>query len=100
MDNFDLKKYLAEGRLFEQEMSFDDDIEDRTNKNDFAFWYRQGPRGEAQARKAKELLTKNGIEADYSKGPYYISFENSDVEERIVLQMLRDANLTRFVIMR
>ena len=100
MDNFDLRKYLAEGKLNEEEISFDDDIKDRTNKGDFAFWYRAGARGKAQALKAKDLLTKNGIDADYSKGPFYISFENSDVEERIVLQMLRDANLTRFVIMR
>ena len=100
MDNFDLRKYLAEGKLNEEEMSFDDDIDHKTNKNDFAFWYRAGARGKAQALKAKELLTKNGIDADYSKGPFYINFENSDVEERVVQQMLRDANLTRFVIMR
>ena len=38
MDNFDLRKYLAEGKLNEEEMSFDDDIDHKTNKNDFAFW--------------------------------------------------------------
>ena len=99
MDNFNYKKYLAESKLFE-EMSFDDDIENKTNKNDFAFWYRSGARGKAQALKAKDLLTKNGIDADYSKGPFYISFSNAGVEERVVQQMLRDANLDRFVIMR
>ena len=99
MDKFNLKKYLAESKLFE-EMSFDDDIENKTNKNDFAFWYRSGARGKAQALKAKDLLTKNGIGADYSKGPFYISFSNAGVEERVVQQMLRDANLDRFVIMR
>jgi len=99
MDNFNLKKYLAESKLFE-EMSFDDDIENKTNKNDFAFWYRSGARGKAQALKAQELLTKNGIDADYSKGPFYISFSNAGVEERVIQQMLRDANLDRFVILR
>ena len=99
MDNFNYKKYLAESKLFE-EMSFDDDIENKTNKNDFAFWYRSGARGKAQALKAKDLLTKNGIDADYSKGPFYISFSNAGVEERVVQQMLRDANLDRFVILR
>ena len=91
---------LTEGKLNEAEMSFDDDIENKTNKNDFAFWYRSGKRGEKQALQAKELLTKNGIDADYSKGPFYIDFSNSNVEERIVQQILRDANLDRFVIMR
>ena len=102
-----LQKEVEENKLItesqeitEEEMSFDDDIDHKTNKNDFAFWYRAGARGKAQALKAKELLTKNGIDADYSKGPFYISFENSDVEERVVQQMLRDANLGRFVIMR
>jgi len=93
-------KNIKEGKLHEAEMSFDSDIEGKTNKNDFAFWYRGGARGKSQALKAKELLTKNGIDADYSKGPFYINFENSDVEERIVQQILRDANLDRFVIMR
>ena len=93
-------KLITESQEIQEEMSFDDDIEHKTNKNDFAFWYRAGARGKAQALKAKELLTKNGIDADYSKGPFYISFENSDVEERVVQQMLRDANLARFVIMR
>ena len=99
MDNFNYKKYLAESKLFE-EMSFDDDIENKTNKNDFAFWYRSGARGKAQALKAKDLLTKNGIDADYSKGPFYIDFSNAGVEERVIQQMLRDANLDRFVILR
>ena len=92
--------YSINEDLIKEEMSFDDDIDHKTNKNDFAFWYRAGARGKAQALKARELLTKNGIDADYSKGPFYISFENSDVEERVVQQMLRDANLARFVIMR
>ena len=92
--------FLSEDKLNEEEMSFDDDIENKTNKNDFAFWYRSGARGKAQALKAKDLLTKNGIDADYSKGPFYISFSNAGVEERVVQQMLRDANLDRFVIMR
>ena len=100
MDNFNLKKYLAEGRLFEEEGQFDSDIQNNTNKNDFFFWYRGGKRGEKQALQAKELLTKNGIDADYSKGPFYIDFSNSNAEERIVQQILRDANLDRFVIMR
>jgi len=100
MDNFNLKKYLAESKLFEQEMSFDDDIENKTNKNDFAFWYRSGARGKAQALKAQELLKQKGIDADYSKGPFYIDFSNAGVEERVIQQMLRDANLDRFVIMR
>ena len=100
MDNFNLKKYLAESKLFEQEMSFDDDIENKTNKNDFAFWYRSGARGKAQALKAQELLKQKGIDAGYSKGPFYIDFSNAGVEERVIQQMLRDANLDRFVIMR
>ena len=98
MENFDLKKYLAENKLVKEEMSFDDDIDHKTNKNDFAFWYRAGARGKAQALKAKELLTKNGIDADYSKGPYYIDFKNANVEQRVAHQILRDAGLTNFVI--
>ncbi len=100
MDNFNYRKYLAESKLFEQEMSFDDDIKNKTNKNDFAFWYRSGARGKAQALKAQELLKQKGIDADYSKGPFYIDFSNAGVEERVIQQMLRDANLDRFVIMR
>ena len=100
MKNFDLKKYLAENKLHEEEMSFDDDIKNKTNKNDFAFWYRSGARGKAQALKAQELLKQKGIDANYSKGPFYIDFSNAGIEQRIVHQMLRDANLDRFVIMR
>jgi ribosomal protein S20 len=99
MDNFDFKKFLAEGKLHEAEMSFDSDIEGKTNKNDFAFWYRAGARGKAQALKAQELLKQKGIDADYSKGPFYIDFSNSNVEQRAVMQLLRDAGLDRFVIM-
>jgi len=98
MNNFDLKKYLAEGKLHEAEMSFDSDIEGKTNKNDFAFWYRKGAMGEKQALKAQELLKQNGIDADYSKGPFYIDFSNSNVEQRAVMQLLRDAGLTNFVV--
>lgn len=97
MDNFDLKKYLAEGRLFEEEQ-FDNDIEDNTNKNDFFFWYRGGERGKKQALQAQELLKQKGIDADFSKGPYYIDFKNANVEQRVVHQILRDAGLTNFVI--
>ncbi len=100
MKNFDLKKYLAEGKLHEAEIQFDSDIEGKTNKNDFAFWYRSGARGKAQALKAQELLKQKGIDANYSKGPFYIDFSNAGIEQRIVHQMLRDANLDRFVIMR
>ena len=32
MDNFDLKKYLAEGRLFEEETNFDDKLEIELSK--------------------------------------------------------------------
>ena len=103
MSKFNYKKWVTEnkyGKLHEEEMSFDDDIKNKTNKNDFAFWYRAGARGKAQALKAQELLKQKGIDADYSKGPFYINFSNAGVEERIVHQMLRDANLDRFVIMR
>ena len=88
MDNFDLKKYLAEGRLFEEK------------KGGFAFWYRSGVRGKKNALQARELLTQKGIDADYSKGPYYIDFSKSDVEESVVAQLLQDANLTNYVILR
>ena len=98
MDNFDLRKYLAEGKLFEQEMSFDDDIKDNSNKNDFFFWYRSGKKGEQQALKAQEILSQKGIDADYSKGPYYIDFKNANVEQRVAHQILRDAGLTNFII--
>ena len=98
MNNFDLKKYLAEGKLNEAEMSFDSDIESKTNKNDFAFWYRAGVRGKKQALQAQELLKQNGIDADYSKGSFYIDFSNSNVEQRAVMQLLRDAGLTNFVV--
>jgi len=103
MAKFNYKKWITEnkyGKLHEEEMPFDSDIKNNTNKNDFAFWYRAGARGKAQALKAKELLSKKGIDADYSKGPFYIDFSNAGVEQRIVHQMLRDANLARFVIMR
>ena len=97
MDNFNLRTFLAEGKL-SSEMQFDSDIEGKTNKNDFAFWYRAGARGKAQALKAQELLQQNGIDADYSKGPFYIDFSNAGVEQRVVHQMLRDAGLTNFVV--
>ena len=97
MDNFNLRTFLAEGKL-SSEMQFDSDIEGKTNKNDFAFWYRTGARGKAQALKAQELLQQNGIDADYSKGPFYIDFSNAGVEQRVVHQMLRDAGLTNFVV--
>ena len=42
MDNFNYKKYLAESRLLKEDqlaeqMQFDDDIQNNTNKNDFFF---------------------------------------------------------------
>ena len=98
MDNFNLKKYLAEGRLFEEEGQFDSDIQNNTNKNDFFFWYRGGKRGEKQALQAKELLQQNGIDADYSLGPYYINLSKAGVEQRVAHQILRDAGLTNFII--
>ena len=82
----------------DSDSQFDSDIEDNTNKNDFAFWYRAGVRGKAQALKAQELLKQNGIDADYSKGPFYIDFSNAGVEQRVVHQMLRDAGLANFVV--
>jgi hypothetical protein len=54
--------------------------------------------GKKQALQAQELLKQKGINADYSKGPFYIDFSNSNVEQRVVVQLLRDAGLTRFVI--
>ena len=88
----------VEDKLNEEEISFDDDIEDNSNKNDFFFWYRSGKRGEQQALKAQELLKQNRIDADFSKGPYYIDFKNANVEQRVAHQILRDAGLTNFVI--
>ena len=88
MKNFNLKKYLAEGKLLEEK------------KGGFAFWYRSGARGEKNALQARELLTQKGIDADYSKGPYYIDFSKSDAEESVVTQLLQDANLTNYVILR
>ena len=40
-------KLITESQEIQEEMSFDDDIEHKTNKNDFAFWYRAGARGKA-----------------------------------------------------
>ena len=96
----DLKSYidLSEGVVKEEDMSFDSDIEGKTNKNDFAFWYREGAMGKKQALQAQELLKQKGINADYSKGPFYIDFSNSNVEQRVVMQLLRDVGLTRFVV--
>ena len=89
---------LAEGKILKEDMSFDSDIEGKTNKNDFAFWYREGAMGKKQALQAQELLKQKGINADYSKGPFYIDFSNSNVEQRVVMQLLRDVGLTRFVV--
>ena len=96
MDNFDLRKYLAEGRLFKEE----EDKLFEEKKGGFAFWYRSGARGKKNALQARELLTQKGIDADYSKGPYYIDFSKSDAEESVVTQLLQDANLTNYVILR
>jgi len=90
--------FLAEGKLHEAEIQFDSNNEGKTNKHDFAFWYKPGVRGKAQALKAKELLKQNGIDAIYSKNPFYIGFSNSNVEQRAVMQLLRDAGLTNFVV--
>ena len=90
--------FLSEYDVEENIHNFDSDIEGKINKNDFAVWYRTGARGEAQALKAQELLQQNGIDADYSNGPYFINFSNSGVEQRVVHQMLRDAGLDNFVI--
>ena len=89
---------LSVGSLFEEEGQFDSDIQNNTNKNDFFFWYRGGKRGEKQALQAKELLQQNGIDADYSLGPYYIDFSKAGVEQRVAHQILRDAGLTNFII--
>ena len=52
---------LAGIKSLSEEMSFDSDIENKTEK-DFGFWFRAGARGEAQALKAQELLTQKGID--------------------------------------
>ena len=103
MDNFNYKKYLAESRLLKEDqlaeqIQFDDDIENNTNKNDFFFWYRGGERNKKAALQAQELLKQNGINADFSKGPFYIDFSNAGVEQRVAHQILRDAGLTNFII--
>ena len=100
MDNFDLKKYLAEGRLLKEEnednKKFDSDIEGNTEK-DFGIWFRAGVMGKKQAQQAKDLLTQKGIDFD-DKGEFAIDFKGKNIEKREIWQLLRDNNLTKFVI--
>jgi len=65
----------------------------------FKFYYREGPRGLKQARQARELLKQKGIELG-GKNEYLLDFTNSEIGEEEALKLMRDNNLTRFVILR
>jgi len=87
---------LAGIKSLSEEMSFDSDIENKTEK-DFGFWFRAGARGEAQALKAQELLTQKGIEFN-AEGRFGIDFQGKGYEKREIVQLLRDNGLTKFAI--
>ena len=84
--------------LYSTNIKYDNDIQNNINKDDFAFWYREGVKNKKQALQAQELLKQEGIKADYSKGPFYIDFKGAGVEQRVTHQLLRNAGLTNFVI--
>ena len=65
----------------------------------FKFYYREGPRGLKQARQARELLKQKGIELG-GENEYLLDFTNSEIGEEEALKLMRDNNLTRFVILR
>ena len=75
---------------------FDSDIERNTSKA-FGLWFRAGAMGEKQAQKAKDFLTQKGIDFN-DEGRFSIDFQGKDVEQREIVQLLRDNNLTRFVV--
>jgi len=87
---------LAGIKSLSEEMSFDSDIENKTEK-DFGFWFRAGVRGEKQSQQAKDLLTQNGIEFN-TEGRFAIDFQGKGYEKGEIVQLLRDSGLTRFVI--
>ena len=125
MDNFNFKKYLAEGKLLKENApgydtrkmgealptlesvkaayeakndikEYDSDIENQTG-DDFGFWFRAGVKAEKQIQQAKDLLTQNGIEFN-AEGRFGIDFQGKGYEKREIVQLLRDNGLTLFVI--
>ena len=108
MDNFNFKKYLAEGKLLKENApgydtrkmgealptlesvkaayeakndikEYDSDIENQTG-DDFGFWFRAGVKAEKQIQQAKDLLTQNGIEFN-AEGRFGIDFQGKGYEK-------------------
>jgi hypothetical protein len=80
----------------ENPKKFDFDIERNTGKN-FGLWFRAGVMGKKQAQQAKDLLTQKGIDFN-DRGEFSIDFGGKNIEQREIVQLLRNNNLTKFVV--
>jgi hypothetical protein len=111
-----IKNVSKEIKDLEKDLKFDEKAEKKEKKEEkkkkalkeaatqslsesFKFYYREGPRGLKQARQARELLKQKGIELG-GKNEYLLDFTNSEIGEEEALKLMRDNNLTRFVILR
>ena len=72
MDNFDLRKYLAEGKLREN-----------TESLSFGFWFREGRKSKEQVAKAIEILDKHGIDYDHKPGTYRFDFPSYEGKKQV-----------------
>jgi hypothetical protein len=111
-----IKNVKKEIKDLEKDLKFDEKAEKKEKKEEkkkkaikeaatqslsesFKFYYREGPRGLKQARQARELLKQKGIELG-GENEYLLDFTNSEIGEEEALKLMRDNNLTRFVILR
>ena len=84
----------AKRKLFKKNLIKENANEDSKN---FGFWFYAGVRGAKQIQQTKDLLTQKGIDFK-AEGNFGIDFQGKGYVKRDIVQLLRDNNLTRFVI--
>lgn len=90
------KQFIKEAKRFQELAGIKNETENGTS-NDFGFWFRAGVRGEKQAQQAKDLLTQKGIDFN-DEGRFAIDFQGKNLDKEEIIQLLRDNNITKFVV--
>jgi hypothetical protein len=87
---------INEAKRFQELAGIENETENGTS-NDFGFWFEAGVIGEKQVQQAKDLLTQNGIDFN-DRGKFAIDFQGKKANKEEMIQLLRDNNITAFVV--
>jgi hypothetical protein len=87
---------INEAKRFQELAGIENETENGTS-NDFGFWFEAGVKGEKQVQQAKDLLTQNGIDFN-DRGKFAIDFQGKNANKEEMIQLLRDNNITEFVV--